>query len=251
MDYDSWLKFLHLDFGCGFLLFRRFSEVSCFLGLFFLISLGFNQLEFDHGGVLSILRSLFDFKCSSTEKSNPKILSCICGILNFSRKPNRRKIGSGDDASNCFDDNEELNVVKLRNLVKIEKDRADLACLELEKERMAAASAAEETMAMILRIQNEKSLVEMEAKQYRRLAEEKQLHDKDVIQSLRWIVIKYKTETNRLEDQLMLMKQKLKADSEDEEEDQLEGIDESLSFRGTSCGDAFENGLLSSLESAL
>ncbi|KAL8116858.1 uncharacterized protein LOC141666373 [Apium graveolens] len=244
MDYDSWVKFLHVDFGCGFLLFGCFSEVSCLLGLFFLINLAFNLLQFDHEGILS-------FKCSSTEKSKSKILSCISGILNLSRKPNRRKIGRGDDDSNCFDDKEELNVVKLRNLVKIERDRADLACLELEKERMAAASAAEETMAMILRVQNEKSLVEMEAKQYRRLAEEKQLHDKDVIQSLRRIATKYKTEKNWLEDQVMLMKQKLQVVSEDADEDRLEGIDESLSFRGTSCGDAFEDGLISSLDSAL
>ncbi|KAK1386174.1 hypothetical protein POM88_023909 [Heracleum sosnowskyi] len=191
---------------------------------------GFKLLEFDHGGVLSILRSRFDFKCSSGEKSNSKILSCICGILNFSRKQSQPKIEGSDDGSNCCDDSEELDVIKLRNLVKIERDRADVACLELEKERMAAASAAEETMAMILRIQNEKSLVEMEAKQYRRLAEEKQLHDKDVIQSLRWIVIKYQTEKNWLEDQVRLMKQKLKLDPEVVEEDRLEGSDESLSF---------------------
>lgn len=246
MDYDSWLKFLHVDFGFGLLLFGRVSQVSCLLGLFFLFSLGFKLLEFDHGGVLSILRSMFDFNCSSSEESNSKILSCICGILNFSRKPNRLKIGSSDDDCNCCNDNEEL-----RKLVKIERDRADFACVELEKERMAAASAAEETMAMILRIQNEKSLVEMEAKQYRRLAEEKQLHDKDVIQSLRWIAVKYKTQNNLLEDQVRLMKQKLKVDLENVEEDRLEGIDEPLSFRGTTCRDGFEDGLISSLDSGL
>ncbi|KAL1831839.1 hypothetical protein ACET3Z_001490 [Daucus carota] len=251
MDHDSWLKFLHIDFGSGNLLLGRVSDVSCFLGLFFLFSLGFMQFELNHGGILSVLKSGFDFKSSFNEKSNSKILSCISRILSFLKRPKGRKTGSSGDDSNCCDGDEELDVMGLRNLVKIERDRADAACMELEKERLAAASAAEEMMAMILRVQNEKSLVEMEAKQYRRLAEEKQLHDKDVIQSLKWIAVKYKTEKNWLEGQVRLMKQKLKLDSEDAEEDQLEGIGESPSFRGASCGDGFEDGLISSLDSGL
>ncbi|XP_062182838.1 myosin-binding protein 7-like [Phragmites australis] len=48
---------------------------------------------------------------------------------------------------------------------------------ELEAERGAAAGAASEAMSMILRLQREKSEVMMEARQYRRYAEERFAHD--------------------------------------------------------------------------
>lgn len=49
--------------------------------------------------------------------------------------------------------------------------------VELEEERSAAATAASETMSMILRLQREKAEVQMEARQFRRFAEEKMAHD--------------------------------------------------------------------------
>ncbi|KAJ4970621.1 hypothetical protein NE237_003720 [Protea cynaroides] len=62
----------------------------------------------------------------------------------------------------------EEDISALKRLVRIERDRANATHLELEKERTAAASAAKEAMAMIQRLQNEKSLVEMQANQRRR-----------------------------------------------------------------------------------
>nr|ACG28746.1 hypothetical protein [Zea mays] len=53
---------------------------------------------------------------------------------------------------------------------------ADLQA-ELEAERGAAAGAASEAMSMILRLQREKSEAMMEARQYRRYAEERFAHD--------------------------------------------------------------------------
>ncbi|XP_066338269.1 myosin-binding protein 7-like [Miscanthus floridulus] len=53
---------------------------------------------------------------------------------------------------------------------------ADLQA-ELEAERGAAAGAASEAMSMILRLQRDKSEVMMEARQYRRYAEERFAHD--------------------------------------------------------------------------
>ncbi|PKA56993.1 hypothetical protein AXF42_Ash002297 [Apostasia shenzhenica] len=48
---------------------------------------------------------------------------------------------------------------------------------ELEEERNSAATGASETMSMILRLQREKAEVQMEARQFRRFAEEKMAHD--------------------------------------------------------------------------
>ncbi|GAB4838397.1 hypothetical protein Ancab_027932 [Ancistrocladus abbreviatus] len=57
-------------------------------------------------------------------------------------------------------------------------------------------------MAMILRHQNEKSSIQMQANQMQRLAEEKQLHDQEVIESLHRIIMKHESERSLLEDQL-------------------------------------------------
>ncbi|CAN8301499.1 unnamed protein product [Cochlearia groenlandica] len=47
---------------------------------------------------------------------------------------------------------------------------------ELDAEREASSSAASEALSMILRLQGEKSALEMEASQYKRMAEEKMCH---------------------------------------------------------------------------
>ncbi|XP_054782755.1 probable myosin-binding protein 5 [Prosopis cineraria] len=56
----------------------------------------------------------------------------------------------------------------------LEEERAAYAalCLELEKERSAAATAADEAMAMISRLQEEKAFIEIETRQYQRMIEE-------------------------------------------------------------------------------
>uniref|UniRef100_A0A2N9FFQ7 GTD-binding domain-containing protein n=1 Tax=Fagus sylvatica TaxID=28930 RepID=A0A2N9FFQ7_FAGSY len=48
--------------------------------------------------------------------------------------------------------------------------------IELDEEREASATAANEALSMILRLQGEKAAVQMEANQYKRLAEEKMSH---------------------------------------------------------------------------
>ncbi|KAM7474824.1 hypothetical protein LguiB_022067 [Lonicera macranthoides] len=116
-------------------------------------------------------------------------------------------------------------------LVKKERAKANAAYLELEKERMASSTAAEEAMAMILRLHNKKSLIELEANHYRRLAEEKQQHDQEVIQSLQWIVMKHESERSVLEERLRICRQKLKIYMKgDDEGDHCEGFDEFLGF---------------------
>ncbi|XP_078436843.1 uncharacterized protein LOC144707546 [Wolffia australiana] len=55
---------------------------------------------------------------------------------------------------------------------------------ELEQERAAAATAANEAMAMILRLEREKGLLAMELRHLRRAAEEKIAHQQDQLRSL-------------------------------------------------------------------
>lgn len=274
MDCVSCLKFLDSDFGCGFLVFRCFRLVFYVLGLLLLLGLGLKFLEFGWhywgfsqilcvlGGVSSELRNGFNPKNGFNGNSNSKILSCKCGWLNSLMKSNQLmidKLGGNkgwvedsDDEHN--DENEEFDGVELRKMLCIERSRANAAYVELGKERMATKTATEETMAMILRLQNDKSLIEMEANQYRRLAEEKQLHDQAVIQSLRWIVMKHESERSHLEGQVRLLKRKLKLYLKDDEGGRSEGVesvDESLSVLSANFEDALEDGLVSSLDTGL
>nr|ABK22755.1 unknown [Picea sitchensis] len=61
---------------------------------------------------------------------------------------------------------------------------------ELDKERSAAATAAQEAMAMIARLQKEKASLKMESRQYRITAEQKHFYDLQAINFLKEIVTK-------------------------------------------------------------
>ncbi|KAI8018585.1 Protein FLOURY 1-like [Camellia lanceoleosa] len=139
-------------------------------------------------------------------------------------KASNEEYGDDSDEQECHEEDEEFDVMALRKLVRIERQWANAGYLELEKEMLANALFFEEAMAMILKLQNEKSLIEMEANQYRRLTEEKQLHDQEVIHSLRWIVMKHESERGLLEDQFRFFRQKLKLSMEGYEGDQSEEI---------------------------
>ncbi|KAK9705698.1 hypothetical protein RND81_07G076300 [Saponaria officinalis] len=53
---------------------------------------------------------------------------------------------------------------------------------ELDDERESSATAADETLSMILRLQGEKAAMEMEASQYKRIAEEKMCHAQETVE---------------------------------------------------------------------
>ena len=82
-----------------------------------------------------------------------------------------------------------------------EEDRSALYA-ELEKERSAAASAADEAMAMILRLQEEKASVEMEARQYQRMIEAKAAYDAEEMEILKEILLRREREKHFLENEV-------------------------------------------------
>lgn len=83
----------------------------------------------------------------------------------------------------------------------MKKERAARAaiCVELDKERSAAASAADEAMAMIHRLQDEKAAIEMEAMQFQRMVEEKSTFDAEEMVILKDILIRREREKHFLE----------------------------------------------------
>lgn len=83
----------------------------------------------------------------------------------------------------------------------LEEERASRAALalELEKERNAAATAADEALGMILRLQEEKASIEMEARQYQRMIEEKSAFDAEEMSILKEILLRREREKHFLE----------------------------------------------------
>ncbi|KAF9589039.1 hypothetical protein IFM89_018301 [Coptis chinensis] len=138
---------------------------------------------------------------------------------------NEEEKGVEEELGDEYKEDEERDLQALRKAVRIQRERVRKVCLELEKERLAAASTANETMAMIMRLQSEVSSIQMQANQYQRMAEQKQLHDQEVIHSMRWIVLKQESERDILESQLNSCKQGRMIDWKAGDEDGLKGID--------------------------
>ncbi|KAL9272734.1 Myosin-binding protein 3-like protein [Drosera capensis] len=103
---------------------------------------------------------------------------------------------------------------------------------ELEKERIAAATAADEAMAMILRLQQEKASIEMDARQYQRIIEEKSTYDEEEMGILKEIIVRREREKHFLEKQveafrnLVLGTEQLEGDPYSKIDSQLHMIDE-------------------------
>ncbi|KAF9608228.1 hypothetical protein IFM89_008183 [Coptis chinensis] len=276
------------DFGGGVFMFGNFAAFGNMLLLFFILVLGFKVLYLDcyYNGLVQFLDNFRgkadDFRhgfCSSIDVCGmcySKISSCKVGILNLLdnsvpdlKNPVRNKEisivveetsilnesvdneeekGGEEEFGDEYKEDEERDLQALRKAVRIQRERVRNACLELEKERLAAASAANETMAMIMRLQSELSSIQMQANQYQRMAEQKQLHDQEVIHSLRWIVLKQESERSILESQLNLCNQERMMDWKAGDEDGLEGIDCTPNrFSASSGGDLAEE-LISSLD---
>ncbi|KAM0942779.1 putative GTD-binding domain-containing protein [Dioscorea sansibarensis] len=81
--------------------------------------------------------------------------------------------------------------------------------IELEEEREASATAADEALSMILRLQVEKAEEKMEACQYKKLTEEKMRHNEDSMATFEEIIHQQETEITTLKHQVQILKQRL------------------------------------------
>ncbi|CAB4319249.1 unnamed protein product [Prunus armeniaca] len=80
---------------------------------------------------------------------------------------------------------------------------------ELDQEREASSTAADEALSMILRLQGEKSAMKMEASQYKRLAEEKICHAEEALAIFEDLIYQKEMEIASLEFQLQAYRYKL------------------------------------------
>ncbi|KAB2022691.1 hypothetical protein ES319_D07G228900v1 [Gossypium barbadense] len=113
---------------------------------------------------------------------------------------------------------EEANRIgMLERALEEEKAKRAAIYLELEKERAAAASAADEAMAMILRLQEDKAAIEMEARQYQRMIEEKFAYDEEEMNILKEMLVRREKENHLLEKELEAYRQMNNLGDEQEE----------------------------------
>ncbi|KAG6516190.1 uncharacterized protein LOC121971636 isoform X1 [Zingiber officinale] len=110
----------------------------------------------------------------------------------------------------CDEDKNECDVTReLRQALKEERSARAALYQDLEKERSAAASAADEAMAMILRLQKEKSAIQMEARQYGTMAEEKSAYDEEEMKILKDIIVRQEREKYALQKEVEAYQQML------------------------------------------
>lgn len=98
--------------------------------------------------------------------------------------------GEEEDNAGEISDPDDGSVQYLRRRLKEEMLLKEVALEELEKERHAAASAADEAMSKIACLRSEKALVEREARQFQEMMQQKQMYDRQVIESLQWVIMK-------------------------------------------------------------
>ncbi|XP_076912718.1 uncharacterized protein LOC143571093 [Bidens hawaiensis] len=105
------------------------------------------------------------------------------------------------------EDDKEKMIVLLTH--ELDQARAALN-IELEKERNAAASAADEAMSVIHRLQEEKASVKMELLHYQRMIKEKSAYDAEEMSILKEIVLRREREKHFLEKQVEAYRQMIR-----------------------------------------
>ncbi|KAK8971567.1 hypothetical protein KSP40_PGU021206 [Platanthera guangdongensis] len=108
-----------------------------------------------------------------------------------------------------FDNMEPLSLDRLKAALKAERRSLTALYRELEEERNASAIAANQTMAMITRLQEEKAAVQMEALQYQRMMEEQSEYDQEALQLLNDLMMKREREKHQLEREVDLYRERV------------------------------------------
>ncbi|KAG9146161.1 hypothetical protein Leryth_007880 [Lithospermum erythrorhizon] len=102
-----------------------------------------------------------------------------------------------------------ITVDQLKSAIKAERKALHAIYSELEEERNASAIAANQTMAMINRLHEEKAAMQMEALQYQRMMEEQAEYDQEALQLLNELMVKREKEKEELEKELDTYRKKL------------------------------------------
>lgn len=125
------------------------------------------------------------------------------------REPGAEESLDGSVISEMDSEDGAKSIEQLRSVLRAEKKALSALYKELQEERSAAAIAANQTMAMITKLQEEKAEVEMEALQYQRMMEEQAEYDQEALQLLNELMLKREKEKQELENELELYRKKV------------------------------------------
>lgn len=103
----------------------------------------------------------------------------------------------------------ELTTEKLVSALKAQRKALSALYAELEEERSSSAVAANQTMAMINRLQEEKAAMQMEALHYQRMMDEQTEYDQEALQLLNELMVKTEKEKQQLEKELEICRKKV------------------------------------------
>ncbi|KAF7038040.1 hypothetical protein CFC21_048271 [Triticum aestivum] len=96
----------------------------------------------------------------------------------------------------------ESTIDRLRRQIDLDRKSIHLLCRELEEERNAAAIAANQALAMITRLQDEKAAMQMEASHYQRMMEEQAEYDGEALAEANELLAQREDQIQELEAEL-------------------------------------------------
>ncbi|GER50492.1 hypothetical protein STAS_27802 [Striga asiatica] len=105
--------------------------------------------------------------------------------------------------------NKVVAIKQLKSAIRGERETLEALYVELAEERSASEVAADQAMAMINRLQEEKAAIQMEAFQYQRMMEEQSEYDQEALELLNDLIVRREKEKQELEIELKACKQKV------------------------------------------
>lgn len=130
-------------------------------------------------------------------------------VLIEKREPGAEESLDGSVVSEMEGSDPVQTIERLRTALKAERKTLSALYAELDEERSASAIAANQTMAMITRLQEEKAAMQMEALQYQRMMEEQSEYDQEALQLLNELMVKREREKQELEKELEVERKKI------------------------------------------
>ncbi|XWS36891.1 hypothetical protein CRYUN_Cryun20dG0124400 [Craigia yunnanensis] len=131
-------------------------------------------------------------------------------LLLFEKKESSTEESLDGTVVNEMESGDSIQTIeRLKTSLKADRKALNALYAELEEERSASAIAANQTMAMITRLQEEKAAMQMEALQYRRMMEEQSEYDQEALQFLNELMIKREKEKEELEKELEVYHKKV------------------------------------------
>lgn len=120
----------------------------------------------------------------------------------------KTEYASDSNEWSCQNEEDDAVLNNLKRQVRLDRKSLMALYMELDEERSASAVAANNAMAMITRLQEEKAALQMDASQYQRMMEEQIEYDEEVLQETNDLLLKLEEEVRTLYTELEIYRDK-------------------------------------------